>query len=160
MTSYVPLSMTDLSIAAALVALNSAGSTVDPKTGELFGSRYGLADEFAGVKAPRAQELDARFLQLKTQAAEAVQLLPQAPDELAAPVPTTVPLAERMRPRTLDDVVDRRLVLGTLGPVSRESLAAVARVCGPLWGWDEARCDAEAASEHTRRTALINIWRG
>jgi len=46
-------------VVAALVALNSAGSTVDPKTGELFGSRYGLADEFAGMKAPRAQELDA-----------------------------------------------------------------------------------------------------
>jgi ATP-dependent Lon protease len=33
---------------------------------------------------PRSQQLEARFLQLKSQAAEAVQLLPQAPDELAA----------------------------------------------------------------------------
>jgi len=33
---------------------------------------------------PRSPELEARFLQLRQQAAEAVQLLPQAPDELAS----------------------------------------------------------------------------
>ncbi|GBL21918.1 uncharacterized aminopeptidase Mb1368, partial [Acidimicrobiaceae bacterium] len=38
---------------AALVALNSAGSTVDPKSGELFGARYGLGDEFEHLRAAK-----------------------------------------------------------------------------------------------------------
>ena len=42
---------------AALVALNSAGSTVDPKSGELFGARYGLGDEFDHLRAPKKDEL-------------------------------------------------------------------------------------------------------
>ena len=42
---------------AALVALNSAGSTVDPKSGELFGARYGLGDEFDHLHAPNKDEL-------------------------------------------------------------------------------------------------------
>ena len=42
---------------AALVALNSAGSTVDPKSGELFGARYGLGDEFGHLHAPKKDEL-------------------------------------------------------------------------------------------------------
>jgi len=36
------------------------------------------------AEEPRTPELEARFLQLKQQASEAVQLLPQAPDELAS----------------------------------------------------------------------------
>ncbi|MEY4400994.1 MAG: hypothetical protein RL072_859 [Actinomycetota bacterium] len=46
-------------VVAALVALNSAGSPIDPRTGELLGSRYGVADEFAHLKVPRAEELEA-----------------------------------------------------------------------------------------------------
>jgi putative pantetheine hydrolase len=36
----------------ALVVLNAAGSAVDPATGELYGARFGLADEFAGLRTP------------------------------------------------------------------------------------------------------------
>jgi putative pantetheine hydrolase len=41
----------------ALVVLNAAGSAVDPRTGELYGARFGLADEFARLRAPQAGEL-------------------------------------------------------------------------------------------------------
>jgi L-aminopeptidase/D-esterase-like protein len=44
---------------AALVALNCGGNVVDPQTGELYGARYGLADEFAMLVPPCSQELSA-----------------------------------------------------------------------------------------------------
>jgi glycerol-3-phosphate dehydrogenase len=47
--------------------------------------------------------------------------------------------------RTLDDLVDRRLVLGTLGPPTRAELVAVAQVAAPLLDWSAA--DAAAAVE-------------
>ena len=37
---------------AALVALNCGGNVVDQQTGELYGARYGLADEFALLVPP------------------------------------------------------------------------------------------------------------
>lgn len=40
---------------AALVVLNSAGSAVDPRTGEPLGARYGLPGEFDGAAAPAAR---------------------------------------------------------------------------------------------------------
>ncbi len=46
-------------------------------------ARVALVPEPA-VEEPRGAELEARFLQLKQQAAEAVQLLPQAPEELGS----------------------------------------------------------------------------
>jgi ATP-dependent Lon protease len=46
-------------------------------------ARVSMIEEVV-VEQPRDPEIDARFMQLKSQAAEAVQLLPQAPDELAA----------------------------------------------------------------------------
>ncbi len=42
---------------AALVAVNSVGSPVDPDTGELYAVRWGLADEFAGIGRPSEEEL-------------------------------------------------------------------------------------------------------
>lgn len=42
---------------AALVAVNAVGSAVDPRTGELYGARFGLGDEFAHVTAPPAARL-------------------------------------------------------------------------------------------------------
>lgn len=44
---------------AALVALNSGGSVVDERTGELWGARLGLSDEFTGLRRPSTEELDA-----------------------------------------------------------------------------------------------------
>lgn len=61
--------------------------------------------------------------------------------------------------RTLADVIDRRLVLGTLGPVTRATIGLVADTVGPLWGWDETRCRTQADAEFARRTALEQIWR-
>jgi len=43
---------------AALVAVNSAGSPVDPRTGELYATRFGLGVEFEGVGAPDPAELE------------------------------------------------------------------------------------------------------
>jgi putative pantetheine hydrolase len=37
---------------AALVAVNAVGSAVDPRTGELYGARFGLGDEFAHLTSP------------------------------------------------------------------------------------------------------------
>lgn len=42
---------------AALVALNAAGSPIDPKSGELFGARYGVGDEFAAQRTPDTEEV-------------------------------------------------------------------------------------------------------
>jgi L-aminopeptidase/D-esterase-like protein len=44
---------------AALVVVNSAGSTVDPRTGELYGGRHGLDGEFPAMRRPAADELAA-----------------------------------------------------------------------------------------------------
>jgi len=42
---------------AALVALNSAGSPIDPKSGTLFGSRFGIGAEFDAVRTPSDREV-------------------------------------------------------------------------------------------------------
>jgi putative pantetheine hydrolase len=44
---------------AALVVLNSGGSPVDPNTGELWATRYGLPGEFASLKRPSRADLRA-----------------------------------------------------------------------------------------------------
>lgn len=47
--------------------------------------------------------------------------------------------------RTLRDVVDRRLTLGTLGPVSETALRLVAETMTPLLGWGPEQAAAEVA---------------
>jgi L-aminopeptidase/D-esterase-like protein len=44
---------------AALVVLNAAGTAVHQATGELYGARFGLDTEFAGLRAPDPAELAA-----------------------------------------------------------------------------------------------------
>jgi len=61
--------------------------------------------------------------------------------------------------RTLDDVIDRRLVVGTLGPVSRATIGVISDAAGPLWGWDEQRCGRESNAEFSRRSTLERLWR-
>ena len=61
--------------------------------------------------------------------------------------------------RTLSDVVDRRMVVGTLGPVAVESLDEIARVIGPLLGWDDVTMVEEVRREHARRTSRETSWR-
>jgi len=53
--------------------------------------------------------------------------------------------------RTLSDVVDRRLLLGTVRRVDRADLEWVAGIAGPLWGWDVQRAADEVAAELQRR---------
>jgi len=49
----------DGSTVAALVVVNSVGSTVDWRTGELWGAGFGLGDEFAGLRRPDPAEVPA-----------------------------------------------------------------------------------------------------
>lgn len=44
---------------AALVAVNAAGSPVDPSTGILWGARHGLGEEFAHLRLPDPEEVAA-----------------------------------------------------------------------------------------------------
>jgi glycerol-3-phosphate dehydrogenase len=62
--------------------------------------------------------------------------------------------------RTLSDIVDRRLVIGTLGTVERVELQRVAVVAAPLLGWDHEAAVAATEAELARRTALEARWRG
>lgn len=56
--------------------------------------------------------------------------------------------------RTLSDIVDRRLVAGTVGRVDRSMLDRVAHFAAPLLGWDAVRAEAEVAREDARRKAI------
>lgn len=60
---------------------------------------------------------------------------------------------------TLADVVDRRLVLGTLGPVTEAELRRVAELAAPLRGWAD-RGRGVAAAEAARRLARRRRWQG
>ena len=60
--------------------------------------------------------------------------------------------------RTVADVIDRRLVLGTLGGVTPDEVAAVTELMAPLLGWDDARRAAETeryAGVLARVTSLL-----
>ena len=58
---------------------------------------------------------------------------------------------------TLADIVDRRLVLGTLGQVEVGELQQIARIAAPLLGWpDDGRQVADA--EHDRRQRRRAVW--
>lgn len=61
--------------------------------------------------------------------------------------------------RTLADVIDRRLVLGTTGKVSPTAIRRIADIAGPLLGWDESRRRDEVHSEIDRRHTLDSHWR-
>lgn len=59
--------------------------------------------------------------------------------------------------RTLSDIVDRRLVIGTLGPVGLGELERIAAVAAPVLGWDDAGRTG-AIAEHERRVARRAGW--
>ena len=42
----------------ALVALNSGGNVVDPHSGVLYGLRYGLPEEFSGIRPPTTSDVE------------------------------------------------------------------------------------------------------
>ncbi|TPW14621.1 MAG: glpD [Acidimicrobiaceae bacterium] len=60
---------------------------------------------------------------------------------------------------TLADVLDRRLVIGTLGRVSRAEVERVAVVVGPLLGWSIEQTSAAVEAELGRRAAIEIGWR-
>lgn len=61
--------------------------------------------------------------------------------------------------RTLADVVDRRLVLGTLGQVGRDELERVGSAVGPVLGWTPEQTVAEVDAELARRAGIVAGWR-
>ena len=61
--------------------------------------------------------------------------------------------------RTLSDIVDRRLVMGTIGEVSLNDLQRVANIAGPLWGWDIQQIDNEVRHEFDRRQVINAHWK-
>jgi glycerol-3-phosphate dehydrogenase len=61
--------------------------------------------------------------------------------------------------RTLADVLDRRLVLGTLGKVSEAEITSVASVVASQFGWDDEARDAAIRAEVVRRAAIDARWR-
>lgn len=46
-------------VVAALVAVNAAGSPVDPESGRLWGARHGIGDEFSALRPPTGAEIGA-----------------------------------------------------------------------------------------------------
>ncbi|MEI6403181.1 MAG: glycerol-3-phosphate dehydrogenase/oxidase [Actinomycetota bacterium] len=60
--------------------------------------------------------------------------------------------------RTLSDVLDRRLVIGTLGTVSRLEVERVAMAVAPVLGWSLEQTSAAVESELARRAAIAARW--
>jgi glycerol-3-phosphate dehydrogenase len=59
---------------------------------------------------------------------------------------------------TLSDVIDRRLVLGTLGRVAPREVRAVAEIAAAWWGWDDQRLQHEVDLEVARRHRIEALW--
>jgi glycerol-3-phosphate dehydrogenase len=60
---------------------------------------------------------------------------------------------------TLSDIIDRRLVLGTVGQVSPDEMRAVAAIAAPLLGWSAAEAENAVAEELSRRATIQALWR-
>lgn len=61
---------------------------------------------------------------------------------------------------TLADILDRRLVIGTLGRVSRTEVERVALAVSPVMGWDLEQAASAVEAELGRRAAVEVRWRG
>lgn len=59
---------------------------------------------------------------------------------------------------TLRDLIDRRLVLGTLGAVTLSEIHTVARLAAAAWGWSASEATAQAEAEHARRLTVRARW--
>ena len=57
--------------------------------------------------------------------------------------------------RTLSDLIDRRLTIGTLGGITPEEVQRIARIAAPLLGIDASMA---AQAEVARRSALRALW--
>ena len=142
---------------------------------EAFGA-FAWAEDAAGFLRAAAQELEllgvdrgAADTVARAYGSEYVRLLELVRDnpDLARPLSTSCPeIAAQVvfavtdeAARTLSDIVDRRLIVGTVGRVTDDTIDAVARIAGPLWGWDEARIIDETRREINRRLVVAQHWR-
>jgi len=112
---------------------------------------------------PRSAELVAR---LHGTGAERIAELVEADPTLARPIVEGGDVAAQVvvavvdeAARTLSDIVDRRLVVGTLRALDVDILRTVASIAAPLLGWDDERVEREVATESARRAALASQWR-
>ena len=106
----------------------------------------------------RSAELVARLY--GTEYVEILHLVRQSP-ELAAALPSDEVAAQVVYAvshegaRTMSDIVDRRLILGTVRSVAADVLGTVAALAGPLLGWDADRQREEVATEAARRARVV-----
>jgi glycerol-3-phosphate dehydrogenase len=100
----------------------------------------------------------ARVLDLVAREPALAERISQRPGRLDISAQAVVAVTDEGA-RTLSDVLDRRLVIGTLGPVELDEIERVGAVIGPLLGWDAGRIADEASTEHQRRIARRSIWR-
>jgi putative pantetheine hydrolase len=107
----------------ALVALNAVGSPLDPATGRLSGATFGLGEEFAGLGAPSAAELEASPL------AQAVD------DELAA-AGGEAPRASTVLGVVAVDVALSKAEAQRLARVAHDGLARAIRPAHTLFDGD------------------------
>lgn len=61
--------------------------------------------------------------------------------------------------QTLADVIDRRLVIGTLGQVGRTEVERVALAIAPVLGWSVEKAAASVEAELARRASIELRWR-
>ena len=139
----------------------------DSRRGAAFGS-FAWARDAAPFLADAGRELVDAGLSTKsaelvarlygTEYAEILHLVRRSP-ELAEALPSGDIAAQVVfavvneGARTLSDIVDRRLVAGTVESVDRTSLKCAAKWAAPVLGWDEARCEIEIDTEIRRRAA-------
>ena len=113
--------------------------------------------------SPRSAELVARLY--GTDHRKIVDLVSDDP-ELARPLADSGDVEAQVivavvdeAARTLADIIDRRLVLGTVSRVPEAAIRRIAHIAAPLLGWDDTRRDHEIRAELDRRAALDSHWR-
>lgn len=137
-----------------------------------FGDFASLNDAFTAAlrRAPTARVSRRSRLHLArlygTAHEQVLQLVVDNP-ELAAPIAPNSGCADihaqvvyavtAEAARTLRDVVDRRLALGTLGQVSETALWQVAQRMAPLLNWDHDRIAAEVSEYLIAQSAMVQV---
>lgn len=113
--------------------------------------------------SPQSAELVARLL--GTDHRKIVELVSDDP-ELARPIAGSGDVEAQVivavvdeAARTLADIIDRRLVLGTVSRVPEAAIVRIAHIAAPLLGWNDSRRDQEVRAELDRRAALDSHWR-
>ena len=113
--------------------------------------------------SPQSAELVARLL--GTDHRKIVELVSDDP-ELARPIAGSGDVEAQVivavvdeAARTLADIIDRRLVLGTVSRVPEAAIVRIAHIAAPLLGWADSRRDQEVRAELDRRAALDSHWR-